>query len=73
MAAFWELLEWCVTLLVASDMGQAYLGSRGDVRDAHGDMLPALIGAMAVPPLPSGAHDRSIGRLPAPVRVFKQE
>src|SRR5690606_13005578 len=26
-AAFWELLEWWVTLIVAADVGQAFLGS----------------------------------------------
>lgn len=65
VAAFWELLEWWVTLLVASDVGQAYLGSQGDVWDAQWDMLLALLGAMAVLPLLSGAHDRSMARVPA--------
>jgi putative membrane protein len=45
-AAFWELLEWWVTLLVASDVGQAFLGSQGDIWDAQWDMLLALVGAV---------------------------
>jgi hypothetical protein len=30
VAAFWELLEWWVALLVASDVGTAFLGSQGE-------------------------------------------
>jgi putative membrane protein len=64
VAAFWELLEWWVTLIVAADVGQAYLGSQGDVWDAQWDMLLALIGAMAALPLCGQAHDRSMARVP---------
>jgi len=63
-AAFWELLEWWVTLLVASDVGQAFLGSQGDVWDAQWDMLLALLGAVASLVLASGLHDRSMARVP---------
>jgi len=63
-AAFWELLEWWVTLLVASDVGQAFLGSQGDVWDAQWDMLLALLGAMASLLVASGLHDRSMARTP---------
>jgi putative membrane protein len=65
-AAFWELLEWWVTLLVASDVGQAFLGSQGDVWDAQWDMLLALIGAVLSLLLGSRLHDRSIERTPSP-------
>jgi putative membrane protein len=64
VAAFWELLEWWVTLIVAADVGQAYLGSQGDVWDAPWDMVLALIGAMAALPLGGQAHDRSMARVP---------
>ena len=63
-AAFWELLEWWVTLIVASDVGQAFLGSQGDVWDAQWDMLLALLGALASLLLGSGLHDRSMARVP---------
>lgn len=63
-AAFWELLEWWVTLLVASDVGQAFLGSQGDIWDAQWDMLLALLGALAALPLLSRAHDRSMEKVP---------
>lgn len=64
IAAFWELLEWWVTLLVASDVGQAFLGSQGDIWDAQWDMVLALIGAMVALPLLGGLHDRSMARVP---------
>jgi putative membrane protein len=65
-AAFWELLEWWVTLLVAADVGQAFLGSQGDVWDAQWDMLLALLGALACLLLASRWHDRSMAGTPAP-------
>ena len=63
VAAFWELLEWWITLLVASDVGTAFLGSQGDVWDAQWDMFLALAGAMIVLPLLAGMHDRSLAKL----------
>ena len=64
VAAFWELIEWWVTLLTAGDVGQAFLGTQGDIWDAQWDMLWALIGAAVSLPLMSGVHDRSIARVP---------
>jgi putative membrane protein len=63
-AAFWELLEWWVTLLAASDVGQAFLGSQGDVWDAQWDMLLALIGALLALPTLGHFHDRSMRAVP---------
>jgi putative membrane protein len=68
IAAFWELLEWWVTLIVAGDVGVAFLGSQGDVWDAQWDMVLALIGAAVVLPVFGGAHDRSMARVPARAR-----
>jgi putative membrane protein len=67
IAAFWELIEWWVTLLTAPGVGQAFLGTQGDPWDAQWDMLWALIGALAALPLFSRWHDRSMARIP-----FKQ-
>lgn len=64
VAAFWELLEWWITLLVASDIGTAFLGSQGDIWDAQWDMFLALLGAMVVLPILSRLHDRSMDQLP---------
>jgi putative membrane protein len=57
IAAFWELLEWWVTLVAAADVGQAFLGSQGDIWDAQWDMFLALIGSAVVLPLFSRFHD----------------
>jgi putative membrane protein len=64
VAAFWELLEWWVTLIVASDVGQAFLGSQGDVWDAQWDMLLALLGAAVALFVLAKAHDASMARVP---------
>lgn len=63
IAAFWELLEWWTTLIVASDVGQAFLGSQGDIWDAQWDMFLALLGAAIVLPLFGRMHDRSMARV----------
>jgi putative membrane protein len=64
VAAFWELLEWWVTLIAAPEVGQAFLGSQGDPWDAQWDMLLALVGASLVLPICGGLHDRSMARVP---------
>ena len=62
IGAFWELVEWWTTLVVAGDVGTAFLGSQGDPWDAQWDMLLALVGAALSLPLLSRAHDRSMRR-----------
>ena len=41
-----ELIEWLVVLVFAPDVGVAYLGTQGDVWDAHRDMALASLGAV---------------------------
>ena len=65
VAAFWELLEWWVTLVVAGDVGTAFLGSQGDPWDAQWDIFLALIGAAIVLPVFGSTHDGSMARVPA--------
>jgi putative membrane protein len=65
VAAFWELLEWWVTLVAAADVGQAFLGSQGDVWDAQWDMVLALIGAALALPAFGRFHDASMARVPS--------
>ncbi|HYQ02145.1 MAG TPA: DUF2238 domain-containing protein [Polyangiaceae bacterium] len=65
-AAFWELLEWWTTLVVAGDTGIAFLGSQGDVWDAQWDMFLALLGAGFALLVGARAHDRFIARVPYP-------
>lgn len=63
VGAFWELLEWWATLVVASDVGQAFLGSQGDVWDAQWDMFLVGIGAALMLTFFSKLHDRSLETL----------
>jgi putative membrane protein len=41
-----ELFEWGAAELVGGDLGMAYLGTQGDVWDAHKDMALASLGAL---------------------------
>jgi putative membrane protein len=41
----YELIEWGAASALGGGLGQAYLGTQGDVWDAHKDMLLATIGA----------------------------
>ncbi len=41
-----ELLEWLAAELFGEGLGQAYLGTQGDVWDAHRDMALASLGAL---------------------------
>jgi putative membrane protein len=42
----YELIEWGAATSFGGDVGQAYLGTQGDVWDAHQDMALASLGAM---------------------------
>jgi len=42
----YELVEWVVALVVGGELGAAYLGTQGDVWDAHKDMALASLGAL---------------------------
>jgi putative membrane protein len=41
-----ELIEWGAAEMFGGDLGQAYLGTQGDVWDAHKDMALASLGAL---------------------------
>ncbi|MEM9530913.1 MAG: DUF2238 domain-containing protein [Pseudomonadota bacterium] len=41
-----ELFEWAAALIFGGELGMAYLGSQGDVWDAHKDMWLATVGAL---------------------------
>jgi putative membrane protein len=68
VAAFWELIEWWGALILASDVGQAFLGSQGDEWDAQWDMFLALFAALLVVPVFGRLHRRSMGKVPIPER-----
>ncbi|HKZ52443.1 MAG TPA: DUF2238 domain-containing protein [Candidatus Acidoferrales bacterium] len=41
-----ELFEWAAAVVFGGELGQAYLGTQGDVWDAHKDMALASLGAV---------------------------
>lgn len=43
---FYELLEWAAAILYGGEAGMAFLGTQGDVWDAHKDTLLASVGAL---------------------------
>ena len=45
-SALYELIEWGAAVTVGSELGAAYLGTQGDVWDAHKDMTLAALGAL---------------------------
>lgn len=42
----YEFIEWAAAVGIGGDLGQAYLGTQGDIWDAHKDMLMATCGAI---------------------------
>jgi len=42
----YELIEWAAAITVGSELGDAYLGTQGDIWDAHKDMALASLGAL---------------------------
>ena len=42
----YELIEWGAAVVLGGDLGAAYLGTQGDVWDAHKDMALASLGAL---------------------------
>lgn len=45
-SALYELIEWAAAEAFGGEVGQAYLGTQGDVWDAHKDMALATLGAL---------------------------
>lgn len=46
-SAIYEIVEWIATLIVAPDVGSAYLGTQGDEWDSQKDMALATLGAIS--------------------------
>ena len=42
----YELIEWGAAVLLGGELGAAYLGTQGDIWDAHKDMALAMFGAL---------------------------
>lgn len=45
-SALYELIEWVAALVLGGELGAAYLGTQGDIWDAHKDMALAGTGAL---------------------------
>lgn len=43
---FYELIEWGAAAQLGGELGMAYLGTQGDIWDAHKDMALASLGAL---------------------------
>ena len=61
IGAFYEFIEWWVSLASSPELGNAFLGTQGDIWDSHWDMLLALIGAILALALFMKLHDRQLG------------
>ena len=46
----YEIIEMVAALMVGGELGQAYLGTQGDVWDAQKDMALAAIGVILIMP-----------------------
>jgi putative membrane protein len=57
----YELIEWGAAVVFGGDLGTAYLGSQGDVWDAHKDMALASLGAICTMAV-TLAINRGLGR-----------
>ena len=60
-SALFELIEWAAAELFGGDLGAAYLGTQGDVWDAHKDMALATLGAL-IAMIVTGAVNKSCNR-----------
>ena len=62
IGAFYEFIEWWVAVLVTPSLGNAFLGTQGDVWDTQWDMFLALVGAICTLALFQGLHDKQLNR-----------
>ena len=61
IGAFYEFIEWWVAILVWPGLGDAFLGTQGDIWDSHWDMFLALVGAILALAIFSRLHDKQLG------------
>jgi len=46
ISTIYEMLEWIAAVTFHPELGMAFLGTQGDIWDAHKDTLAAMIGAL---------------------------
>ncbi len=61
IGAFYEFIEWWAALSLSPELGDAFLGTQGDIWDSHWDMFLALVGAILALALFMKTHDRQLG------------
>jgi putative membrane protein len=61
IGAFYEFIEWWVSVLVTPELGDKFLGTQGDIWDTQWDMFLALVGAIITLALFMKLHDRQLG------------
>jgi len=54
----YELIEWGAAEVFGGDLGAAYLGTQGDIWDAHKDMALASLGAVVAMSVTAAIHAR---------------
>jgi len=62
-SGLYEILEWLWVIVFYPDKGPEWLGWQGDVWDAQGDMLMALLGGLTSAIVLTKWHDRSMAKL----------
>jgi len=60
IGAFYEFIEWWVAVLATPNLGNAFLGTQGDVWDTQWDMFLALVGAICTLALFQRLHDKQL-------------
>jgi putative membrane protein len=66
IGAFYELIEWWVAVLATPNLGDAFLGTQGDIWDTQWDMFLALVGVVVTLALFMKWHDRQLSGLDRP-------
>jgi len=61
VSAFYEFIEWW-TVLIKGSSAEAFLGTQGDVWDAHWDMFFAMIGAITAMIIMPRFHDKFLAK-----------
>lgn len=61
IGAFYEFIEWWVSLASSPELGNAFLGTQGDIWDTQWDMFLALVGAICALALFMKLHDKQLG------------
>ena len=61
IGAFYEFIEWWVSVLATPNLGDKFLGTQGDIWDTQWDMFLALVGAVCALILFQSWHDRELG------------